>query len=58
MLKAVYDAGTMTRAELSERSGYSATSSSFENALSVLRTLDLIHGPRSGDISIAEVFTE
>jgi len=48
----------MTRAELSERSGYSATSSSFENALSVLRTLDLIHGPRSGDISIAEVFTE
>lgn len=58
VLKVVYDTGTVTRAEIAERSGYSATSSSFDKALSGLRVLDLIHGPRSGDVSIAEVFTD
>jgi hypothetical protein len=58
MLRVVCDAGTVRRDELSERSGYPMTSSSYDNALSRLRVLDLIHGQRSGDISIAEVFTE
>lgn len=36
--------GSITRAELSEQTGYSATSSHFSNTLSRLRTLDLIEG--------------
>jgi hypothetical protein len=58
LLRVIYDAGSISRAELSERSGYSASSSSFDNGLSGLRTLDLIHGSHGADISIAEVFTE
>jgi hypothetical protein len=34
----------LTKAEAAERSGYSATSSGFANALGRLRTLELIHG--------------
>lgn len=58
LLRAIYDAGTIDRPALSERTGYSATSSGFSNSLSGLRTLDLIHGPNGGDLSIADVFTE
>ena len=36
--------GALTRDEIAERSGYSSTSSGFANALSKLRTLELIEG--------------
>ncbi len=58
MLSKIAAAGTISRAHLSEATGYSITSSTFANGLSGLRTLDLIHGPTGGDVSIADVFTE
>jgi uncharacterized protein len=46
LLEALVVAGSagISRDQLSERSGYSATSSSFHNAISTLRTLELISG--------------
>jgi uncharacterized protein len=58
MLRVIYDAGTISREDLAERADYSITSSSFGNALSGLRTLDLIHGRPGGDVTIADVFRE
>lgn len=58
MLNVIYDRGTVDRAELSNHSGYSQTSSGFANAISGLRTLDLVTGPNGGDLTIAEVFKE
>lgn len=58
ILRAVYEAGTIGRPDLSERSGYSLTSSSFANGVGKLRTLELIGGPHGGDLTIADVFTD
>jgi hypothetical protein len=58
MLEAVYRAGTISRAKLSERTNYRETSSTFANGISSLRMLELIHGPNGGDLTIADVFTE
>jgi predicted kinase len=58
MLARIYGARTISREALSAVTGYSATSSTFANGLSGLRTLDLIHGPSGGDVTIADVFTE
>lgn len=54
-LRVVYEAYPIElgKAELSERTGYSATSSSFANALGRLRGLELVEGTRC-----AEVFFE
>jgi uncharacterized protein len=56
LLKVVYESDTIDRQTLSERSGYRLTSSTFANALSGIRTLDLVHGHDGGDVTIAEVF--
>lgn len=58
MLEVVFHERTVSREKLSAQSGYSITSSSFANALSGLRTLDLIEGSPGGDVSIARVFLE
>ncbi len=58
LLEEIYTATTITREDLSARTGYSITSSGFANGISALRVLDLIHGPQGGDLTIAEVFTE
>jgi hypothetical protein len=58
MLKVIYKHQTISRGALSTESGYSITSSSFANALSGLRTLELIHGPSGGDLTIADIFNE
>lgn len=58
LLKCVYDAGTISREDLAQQSEYSITSSSFANGISGLRTLDLIHGPAGGSLTIADVFRE
>lgn len=58
MLKVVHKSGTISRGALSTESGYSITSSSFANALSGLRTLELIYGPSGGDLTIADIFNE
>ena len=58
LLQAVYDAGTITREDLSQKTGYSITSSGFTNGISGLRVLDLITGPSGGDLTIAGVFNE
>lgn len=58
MLRVIYDAGTISRADLAAQADYSITSSSFANAISGLRVLDLITGPNGGDLSIADVFRE
>lgn len=58
LLEKIFEAGTITRADLSDQTGYSMTSSGFTNALSQLRVLDLIYGQQGGDVSIAEVFQE
>jgi hypothetical protein len=58
MLKAIFEAGTISRDDLSEATGYSLTSSGFANGISGLRVLDLVHGPNGGDLSIADVFSE
>ena len=56
MLSAVYETETISRAELARVTGYRATSSTFSNGVSCLRTLDLVHGPNGGDLTIADVF--
>jgi hypothetical protein len=56
LLDCVYANNTISRAALATASGYSATSSGFANAVSKLRTLDLVHGPNGGDLTIAEAF--
>ena len=58
LLKVVYENGTVDRQTLSEQSQYRITSSTFANALSGIRTLDLVHGPDGGDVTIADVFKE
>ena len=58
LLQMIAEAGTITREDLSARTGYSITSSGFANGISALRVLDLIHGPQGGDLTIAGVFTE
>lgn len=58
LLEEVFHAGTITREDLSQRTGYSITSSGFSNGLSALRVLDLITGPSGGDLTIAGVFNE
>ena len=58
MLQVIYDHGTISREDLAREAEYSITSSSFANALSGLRTLDLIHGRPGGDVTIADVFKE
>jgi hypothetical protein len=58
LLTAVYEAGTISRDDLSAATGYSQTSSGFANGISGLRVLDLVRGPNGGDLSIAGVFSE
>lgn len=58
MLQVIYKFGTISREDLAREAEYSITSSSFANALSGLRTLDLIHGRPGGDVTIADVFKE
>lgn len=58
MLEVIYKFGTISREDLAREAEYSITSSSFANALSGLRTLDLIHGRPGGDVTIADVFRE
>ena len=58
MLEVIYRFGTISREDLAREAEYSITSSSFANALSGLRTLDLIHGRPGGDVTIADVFKE
>ena len=58
MLKVIHEHGTISRGALSTESGYSITSSSFANALSGLRTLELIYGPSGGELTIADIFNE
>jgi hypothetical protein len=56
MLALLFDHGTLSRPELSTLSGYNTTSSTFANAISKLRTLELATGPDGGDLTIAEAF--
>jgi uncharacterized protein len=60
MLRAIYENApdSITRDKISEKTGYSITSSSFANVLSKLRVLELIHGPKGGDVTIADIFLE
>lgn len=58
MLQVIYRFGTISREDLAREAEYSITSSSFANALSGLRTLDLIRGRPGGDVTIADVFQE
>lgn len=56
VLKVIYDRVEVDRETLADESGYSLTSSGFQNALSTLRTLELASGPSGGGMTIAEVF--
>jgi hypothetical protein len=56
MLVAVYEAGTISREELAQVTGYRITSSTFSNGVSGIRKLDLVTGPNGGDLTIADVF--
>jgi hypothetical protein len=58
MLKAIFDAGSISRKDLSTATDYSLTSSGFSNGISGLRVLDLVRGQHGGDLTIADVFTE
>lgn len=58
MLDAIYKSGSVSRKRLSEITGYRETSSTFANGISALRTLELVHGPNAGDLTIADVFME
>lgn len=58
ILDVVYRHQTASRDAISSETGYSLTSSGFTNAISGLRTLDLIYGPNGGDLTIADVFRE
>lgn len=58
LLEEVFHAGTISRMDLSQRTGYSITSSGFTNGISGLRVLDLVTSDRGGDLSIADVFKE
>jgi hypothetical protein len=58
LLQKIFEFGTISREDLSIATGYSTTSSGFANGISVLRVLDLVHGPQGGDLTIAGVFTE
>jgi hypothetical protein len=56
LLQVLFEQGTLSREELSAKSGYSLTSSSFGNGISALRSMALAHGPDGGDLTIAESF--
>jgi hypothetical protein len=58
LLQVLFEHGTLPREELSAKSGYSLTSSSFGNGISALRSMALAHGPDGGDLTIAEAFRE
>lgn len=58
MLDVIFHRNSVSRQELADRADYSITSSSFANALSGLRVLELIEGRPGGDVSIAPVFLE
>lgn len=58
MVNAIFEAGTISREDLSAAAGYSLTSSGFANGISGLCVLDLVHGRNGGDLSIAGVFSE
>jgi hypothetical protein len=58
LLQVLYEHGTLSREELSEKSGYRITSSSFDNGISAIRRLALADGPDGGDLTIADVFRE
>jgi uncharacterized protein len=64
-LELLWQHGSLSRSALSEQSklvgandgkGYSASSSTFGNALTTLRSARLISGPPGGDVAIAETF--
>jgi hypothetical protein len=48
----------ITREDLAEVTGYSVTSSTFQNGLSTLRVLDLIVSDRGGPVSLSEELSE
>jgi len=58
ILACVYGHGTVDRETIASETDYSITSSGFANAISGLRTLDLVYGPNGGDLTIADVFKE
>lgn len=58
LLEVVFNRQSITREHLSEQSGYSIDSSGFANALSTLRTLELITGERGAQIQIHDSFKE
>jgi hypothetical protein len=55
ILDVIWQQGELTRAELAELTGISATSSSFANDLGKLRTLGLIDYPASGIVGLGRV---
>jgi len=58
MLNAIFEAGRISREDLSAATGYSLTSRGFANGISGLRVLDLVRGRNGGDLSIAGVVSE
>jgi hypothetical protein len=58
MLEVLFEHDTLSRPDLAAKTGYSLTSSSFDNGISALRTLALAEGPDGGDLTIAEAFRE
>lgn len=56
LLRVVFEDGEISREDLAAKSGYSLSSSGFANALSKLRTLELVDSPRSGNVTISEAF--
>lgn len=55
-LQTIYDAGTITREALAERTQRSLGSSAFPKTIGALVRLALIEAPRGGDLTIAESF--
>ena len=55
-LKTIYEAGTISREALAEKTGRSMTSSAFGLTLSALQRLELIEAPRGADLAISESF--
>lgn len=58
LLKAVYHARSISRENLGQVTGYSISSSGFNNGLSKLRVLELVSGRGGEDITIADEFLE
>jgi uncharacterized protein len=58
-LQVLWDHGPLSRETLSEKSGYSITSSSFSNAIGALRSARLIDAPKDAEtIALAATFRE